>query len=257
MKHLEKEVDHLSEELNEKNRTEGKEVSNPVPETDALLQDLEALLEISKNKKPKETPASAEAGTAQQNAEEVKHPAQNPEATADAGRAPVEQESHPEEEPLDTLASIFSGGSAEEEKTEAETEQRNNTRFFEPVSKKEEALRDAPPAPSAQADVDDDHLLAELHALIGDPEKPKSANRSVRSSFSRPERPLTAPAPRPLARITPDALQNEPEELEGVMEADTLGVPGWLKGAFILLLSLLLCAMTFYAVASDVIGEIF
>ncbi len=41
------------------------------------------------------------------------------------------------------------------------------------------------------------------------------------------------------------------------MEADTLGVPGWLKGAFILLLSLLLCAMTFYAVASDVIGEIF
>ena len=58
-------------------------------------------------------------------------------------------------------------------------------------------------------------------------------------------------------RLTPEALKDVPEEYEDVTEEDGSGVPGWLKGLFILVISLLLGAMTFYAVASDVIGEIF
>jgi hypothetical protein len=42
-----------------------------------------------------------------------------------------------------------------------------------------------------------------------------------------------------------------------VLEDDEVGVPGWLKGAFLLLIALLLSAMTFYAVATDVIGKVF
>ena len=57
--------------------------------------------------------------------------------------------------------------------------------------------------------------------------------------------------------LNEEQLQNAPEEFEEVLEDDSTGVPGWLKGVFLLLISLLLSAMTFYAVASDVIGEIF
>lgn len=106
--------------------------------------------------------------------------------------------------------------------------------------------------PISHNTVDDENLIAELHALIGDPEKPKA-----RAPFAQPSTGRTAPAPRPLARITPDTLKDVVDDYDDVAEADTMGVPGWIKGLFILLFSLLLGAMTFYAVASDVIGEIF
>ena len=99
--------------------------------------------------------------------------------------------------------------------------------------------------------VDDETLLAELYALIGDKNTKKASD-----TMEAPAPVQTKPAPRPVARITPEALQAAPEEFIEV-EEDTSGVPGWLKGVFILLISLLLSAMTFYAVASDVIGKIF
>ena len=101
--------------------------------------------------------------------------------------------------------------------------------------------------------VDDETLLAELYALIGD-SNPKKSNAPVEKENDAPIQ--TRPAPRPAVRITPETLQQAPEEYVEV-EEDTSGVPGWLKGVFILLISLLLSAMTFYAVASDVIGKIF
>ena len=101
--------------------------------------------------------------------------------------------------------------------------------------------------------MDDETLLAELYALIGDKNTRKAA---AATAAEEPAPVQTRPAPRPAARITPEALQDAPEEFVEV-EEDTSGVPGWLKGVFILLISLLLSAMTFYAVASDVIGKIF
>lgn len=98
--------------------------------------------------------------------------------------------------------------------------------------------------------VDDETLLAELYTLIGD---------GARNAPVKPAPRSEAPAyeARPAARITPDTLKDLPEEEEVYLEEDSTGAPGWLKGVFILLISLLLSAMTFYAVVSDVIGEIF
>ena len=38
---------------------------------------------------------------------------------------------------------------------------------------------------------------------------------------------------------------------------DTHGAPGWIKGIFLLLVSLLLSGMTFYAVGTDLFGKLF
>ena len=100
--------------------------------------------------------------------------------------------------------------------------------------------------------IDDDTLLAELYALIGDT-TPKKAPVSPEPPV--PEAVQPAPIPRPVTRITQEALQDAPETVE--LEEDNSGTPGWLKGAFILLISLLLSAMTLYAVATDVVGKIF
>ena len=100
--------------------------------------------------------------------------------------------------------------------------------------------------------VDDETLLAELYALIGD-----SGKQSIPQTDKSPVKPEARSTVRPAPRIKPEDLQMVPEEVVDEIEEDMTGVPGWLKGVFILLLSLLLSAMTFYAVASDVIGEIF
>lgn len=127
-----------------------------------------------------------------------------------------------------------------------------------------QAMVNAKKEPTGRFDrdaIDDETLLAELYALIGDSKPKKAAEPAVKeaaapapASAPAPARP--APAPRPVVRITPDALKDAPEEYVEI-EEDTTGAPGWLKGIFILLISLLLSAMTLYAVASDVIGEIF
>ena len=100
--------------------------------------------------------------------------------------------------------------------------------------------------------VDDETLLAELYALIGDGTRVKPIQHSEETAPEHPAQPV-----RPVARLTQDDLQAAPEIYEDVQEDDAGGVPGWLKGSFILLISLLLSAMTFYAVASDLLGKIF
>ena len=101
--------------------------------------------------------------------------------------------------------------------------------------------------------IDDDALLAELHALIGDGPKPM-AQPVAHEEVAEPQ---AAPAPRPAARLTQEVLTDVPEEFEDVAQEEASGVPGWVKGAFILLVSMLLGAMTFYAVASDLMGKVF
>ncbi|MBQ1589338.1 MAG: hypothetical protein II106_01320, partial [Oscillospiraceae bacterium] len=50
-------------------------------------------------------------------------------------------------------------------------------------------------------------------------------------------------------------LPRQPRPVEQL--EDRSGAPGWLKGVFLLLISALLSGMTVYAVATDVIGNIF
>lgn len=113
-------------------------------------------------------------------------------------------------------------------------------------------------------DVDDETLLKELYALIGrsgtaPSAAPSSAQLDVdeQSAAEEPELPKPAPVTHPAARITEDDLQATPLEYEELPEDESNGVPGWLKGAFLLLISLLLSAMTFYAVAFDLLGKVF
>lgn len=122
---------------------------------------------------------------------------------------------------------------------------------YESVAEAMETAQKEPTGRFARDAIDDETLLAELYALIGDPAKPKPA------APAETPKPRSNIPPRPVARLTPEALKDVPEEYEDVAEEDGSGVPGWLKGLFILVISLLLGAMTFYAVASDVIGEIF
>ncbi|MBR7011211.1 MAG: hypothetical protein IKI02_09950 [Oscillospiraceae bacterium] len=108
--------------------------------------------------------------------------------------------------------------------------------------------------------VDDETLLAELYALIGRSgaaTKPEAQTAELPADSEEPAVPKPTPISHPAARITEDDLQTTPLEYEALPEDDSNGVPGWLKGAFLLLFSLLLSAMTFYAVASDLLGKVF
>ena len=137
-----------------------------------------------------------------------------------------------------------------EDQAEAEQpEQPVNGVSYESVAKAVEQAKKEPTGRFNRDAVDDETLLAELYALIGDGSKPKAARN--------PEEPTSSRPVRPAARLTQEDLHTAPEVYEDVQEDDAGGVPGWLKGVFILLISLLLSAMTFYAVASDLLGKIF
>ena len=125
---------------------------------------------------------------------------------------------------------------------------------FESMAQAVETAKKEPTGRFDRDAVDDETLLAELYALIGDKrESPKPV-----PAPQEPEKPeIRGSVPRPAPRIRPEDLESLDEVESSVIEEDFTGVPGWIKGAFLLLLSLLLSAMTFYAVASDVVGKIF
>ena len=104
-------------------------------------------------------------------------------------------------------------------------------------------------AESTDSNLDDDTLLEELYALIGDGKKAPVRHDAEAT-------PVKQVQPEP-AKITPEDLKDVPEEQEEDLEQDTAGVPGWVKGIFLLLISLLLGGMTLYAVAADVLGKVF
>ena len=216
-------VDRLIEEP-----TEAAPAEEPAPETAAEEADAS------------EPEAPAEEVVEDQSAEAADEEPEMPEAS----EAPEMTESSSSSEP-----------SEESETPETPAEQPLASMTYESVA---EAIENAAKEPTGRFSrdvVDDETLLAELYALIGDPDK-KTKPAPITAAAG--ENPVPSrPAPRPGTRITPQDLQAAPEEFEELQEDDSVGVPGWLKGVFILLIALLLSAMTIYAVASDVIGEIF
>ena len=157
--------------------------------------------------------------------------------------------------------------------------------------------------------IDDETLLAEIYALMGESPKQRKAEPTAKPEpAAKPEptaKPEPAANPEPVAKPepvvrpeavlqTPAAANPGPDDLEitipgrskpretGAAEEpafrpdpasfdrdlprqprpveqleDRSGAPGWLKGVFLLLISALLSGMTVYAVATDVIGNIF
>lgn len=152
------------------------------------------------------------------------------------------------------------------------------------------------PSPAPWSKQEDDELLKELYALMGDipkepekpaeraaaapkpaPEAPKPAQESAPSAqpaAPKPNKPAAeqTPAQRPAApELTPAAPaqpapmlpEQEPTPARTAVQEDweelpsERSAPGWLKGTFLFLISLLLCGMTLYAVAADVLGPLF
>ncbi len=151
--------------------------------------------------------------------------------------------------------------------------------------------------------IDDETLLAEIYALMGESPKQRKGEPSAKAEPAAKPEPAAEPEPaakpepvvRPEAVLqTPAAANPGPDDLEitipgrskpretGAAEEpafrpdparfdrdlprqprpveqleDRSGAPGWLKGGFLLLISALLSGMTVYAVATDVIGNIF
>ena len=152
---------------------------------------------------------------------------------------------------LEEAVSAQNASESEKEKPEAVKKPANAVSYASMAEAVVNAKKESTGRFSRDA-VDDDTLLQELYALIGDGSQPKTAKRGEEHTTPRPVQPV-----RPAARLTPEDLQAAPEIYEDVLEEDAGGVSGWLKGSFILLISLLLSAMTFYAVASDLLGKIF
>ena len=290
MRRKENNVEAVPEEQEEKNLTRNEGTS--VPETDDLLRDLQKVLEIPELEKTEDAASSAQnpgaihtpgkTDCSEQSieraacAEAVKPTPKMPEQAEKPAEPKLPEQA---EKPAEPKLPEQAEKPAEPKKPVKSAEMQKTKRMPVTTQKKPETEQSgANPNPGndamaqkqlehdpqkadepfAQSAVDDESLIAELHALIGDPIEPKPAQRHAAGVPSGGvAKPFSPPAPRPKVRITPEALKDVPEEFEDVAEADTMGVPGWLKGALILLLSLLLCAMTFYAVASDVIGEIF
>ncbi len=145
----------------------------------------------------------------------------------------------------------------------------------------------SPDAPSRKerSAIDDETLLAEIYALMGDAPKLRPATAPAARTPAAPaspaapgvpvvpaaakDRPAPPPArPRPVLpedandqefRPNPARFEREtvrqPRPVEPI--EDGRGAPGWLKGIFLLLISTLLSGMTIYAVATDIIGNIF
>ena len=150
---------------------------------------------------------------------------------------------------------------------------------YEEVAEAIAARRDQGKEPTlTRSAIDDETLLAEIYALIGGPdqsgpapeagkkEAPLSSKGSVPSDEPVSEEPKPAEAP-----ATPEAVPTpveepqqpvhisagEPDAFAERSEEDAGGVPGWVKGLFLLLISMLLSGMTLYAVATDLIGKLF
>ncbi len=252
------------------NTTEKKEAPQPAAPSEtkkALLGELRAVLEntkqdagaAGKENEASETTAQRvqRAIAAETTVEKQKQHAAVGDAAKDIRKAVADasSDSVPEQEPkLDA----FSPDSLpqEENRSEAKEAEPFAAMTYESMAEAAETARKESTGRFSRDAVDDDTFLAELYTLIGDGEKTKT--EKTQAAGGPQVRKAAAPTtPRPAGRITPEKLQAASEEYQDVLEDDEVGVPGWLKGAFLLLIALLLSAMTFYAVATDLIGKVF
>jgi hypothetical protein len=181
----------------------------------------------------------------------------------------------------------------------AETTQTPSVTYASMAEAMEKSGMKSPDAASRKqrSAIDDETLLAEIYALMGENPKQRKAEPAAKAEPDAKPEPAAEPEPvvRPEAVLqTPAAANPGPDDLEitipgrskpretGAAEEpafrpdpasfdrdlprqprpveqleDRSGAPGWLKGVFLLLISALLSGMTVYAVATDVIGNIF
>ena len=129
---------------------------------------------------------------------------------------------------------------------------------YESVAEAVETAKREPTGRFNRDAIDDETLLSELYTLIGSTRKGAGVSRAAAPGFDEAAVvPQPAPMEGSMPSLTVEELQTAPEEYEELPEDDSSELPGWIKGALLLLISLLMSAMTFYAVASDLLGKVF
>ena len=242
----EKAPDPVKEETAEIQETPRLEHPKITPEEE-LRGELQQLLRQFAAEEKAAEPVEAEVEPAEAPAEE-----KEPKAPEGAEEAPEEAPAE-EERPAEEEAPVAEG------KKEAPLAAVS----YESVAQAVEEAQKEPGESETREAIDDDTLLAELYALIGDPVKGNKPTPPVSKLPEKEGPPVEIPEPKlgepkPMPRLSQEEIEAIPEEEEEILlEEDSTGVPGWLKGAFLLLVSLLLSSMTFYAVASDVLGTVF
>ena len=126
---------------------------------------------------------------------------------------------------------------------------------YESVAEAAESLKKEPTGRFTRDAVDEGEFLSEICSLIGDGTRDYQPRAGQGADVPQPER--RSPSPRPAPRISVEDLHAIPDTPEDILENDSTGVSGWVKGLFLLIISLLLSGMTLYAVFSELMGKTF
>ena len=177
------------------------------------------------------------------------------EPAAEAESEPAAEPAKDEEQLLsEQIEAVLAGqefdGNAADSKVSALT--------YESVAEAVETAKREPTGRFNRDAIDDETLLSELYTLIGSTRKGAGVSRAAAPGFDEAAVvPQPAPMEGSMPSLTVEELQTAPEEYEELPEDDSSELPGWIKGALLLLISLLMSAMTFYGVASDLLGKVF
>ncbi len=231
---------------------------------DEFIRQLHALVDERQSSDPADAPEEVPAPQAEIETAPLTAPAPEiapepapeiePEPAPEIGPEPEitpepKPEPAPEPEPTRTLPPLHRAFANAPERV-PDARQAQSAAFAVPATKDLDKPAPAPepaPAPAAQRRLDDDELLAELYALMGETPKAQSHVQVP----DREEIPEIAPQ-----RRTEDPRVPTEEEEDEDEYADSK-VPGWVKGVCLLLFSAAICGMTMYAVATDVLGKLF
>ena len=233
----------------------------PVPEAPAPEGSEAPAAEEAPEEAPAEEPAGEPAGETPEEAKEEPEDAAEAEAAPEAAgteEAPEAQEAEETADEVKTWPPVDPEASKMDKILEKDTLTRVSY-----ASVAEAALsKQADPNKKTRAPIDDETLLAELYALMGDaPKKPAQATeqklRGAQAAAEKAPAGGRAAAEEAARRHAIVDVERPDTQTELEAEEEIGGAPGWLKGAFLLLLSLLLGGMTFYAIATDLFGKLF
>ena len=235
-----------------------------------LSRNAEAAEESAEAAEPKaaEEPEAAEAPQELEDDEDAGEPEaaeepEDPEAAAEADEAHTLSPA-PELEPAKPRQAKPAEGMAKRETLTSVT--------YESVAKAMEESKEPDAGKnrrSVRSAIDDETLLAELYALMGESPKKQEQPQPIQSvrqelkqaNEQQARRSEPAVQTRASETVERPGLENEalpePAGYEDAEEVEeTGGVSGWVKGLFLLIISLLLTGMTIYAVAADLFGKI-
>ena len=249
--------------------------NNEVPEN-LVLEETQEVSEADQNASTDSRPSNDAKGADEEASQIEEDPLQleNDEPVQEASDSTLETESV-DEEPI--LAEVEETVKAVTDSLESEAGKDTKTPSVTYASMAEAIRQSGEKASDSRKHrnpIDDETLLAEIYALMGDSQPKNSTAKNGLEKLDEDTKvrketieikPIQEesfnPVPVPSSAITTqqsdDRNEYPADETELEEYPDTHGAPGWIKGIFLLLVSLLLSGMTFYAVGTDLFGKLF